>query len=127
MTDMLYGVPDYHGDSVEIRTQPGHFDVAKHEAERARDGFSTYDWWTFDTYIAEVVARAALKFAKDGVGYFEEMGEEGTAEYFIGIAGPLMAWAQGKFELDPVESLRVKNEAKAAMHRFADHFERWWD
>jgi hypothetical protein len=124
---MIYGVSNYHGDEAEIRKDSEHFDVVKHEAERAKDGFSEYDWWSFDTYIAEVIARAALKFVQEGHGYFGEMGEEGTKEYFLGIAGPLMAWAQGKFELDPVEGPRVLTEARAAMHRFVDYFERWWD
>lgn len=128
--DLIYGVPDFHSDEW-VRTEKKddgtpRYDVAKHEAERARDGFSTYDWWSFDTYIAEVVARAALKFAKDGVGYFQEMGEEGTTEYFIGIAGPLMRFAQEKFD-SPEDYGQMIADAKAAMARFAEHFERWWD
>lgn len=126
MTDTLYGVPDFHGD----REQPEDWtaaDVAKHRTQRAEDGFSVFDWWAFDQYIAEVVARAALKFAHEGSGYFEEMGEEGTREYFIGIARPLMEYAQDKFKRDVETQLRVREEAKDAMMRFAEHFPRWWD
>lgn len=123
------GVPDYHGDAwvYEERQEGGApWDIAAHEAQRARDGFSEYDWWHFDTFIAEIIARAALKFAREGHCYFEDMGEKGTAEYYFGIAGALMAYAQDDFD-SAEEGQRRETEAKAAMMRFAEHFTRWSD
>lgn len=129
---MPHDIPDYHGDHWirEERDENGELrhDVARHEAERVRDGFSEYDWWNFDTFIAEIVARAALKFAEEGHCYFEEMGEEGTREYYLDIARPLMRYARDEVATATLEEMQLaRTQAVNAMVRFAVHFERWND
>jgi len=45
------------------------YDTEKHERQRAKRGFSTYDWWGFDSYLTFVIIGGLKKFKKDGMGY----------------------------------------------------------
>lgn len=41
----------------------------RHEKERLENGFSTYDWWNFNSYLSWVIIGGLKKFLKDGNGY----------------------------------------------------------
>lgn len=44
------------------------YDAEKHKSQRAEYGFSTYDWWNFDSYLSYVIIGGLEKF-KDGHGF----------------------------------------------------------
>lgn len=45
------------------------YEKGKHEVERYTQGFSTYDWWGFDSYLSFVIIGGLKKFIADGNGY----------------------------------------------------------
>src|SRR4051794_38000959 len=51
-----------------INKMDAYADPAKHALERASNGFSTYDWWNFDEYIAWVNVQALTKFRDESNG-----------------------------------------------------------
>ena len=44
-------------------------DPEKHKRERVENGFSTYDWWNFNSYLAWVIKNGLAKFIDEGVGH----------------------------------------------------------
>jgi hypothetical protein len=101
--------------------------LERHRTERAENGFSVFDWWSFDTYIAGVIANAVIKFRDEGVGYPANMDPEEWKNLCTEIAEPLLAWSDDKFDLDFKEGEALYDRVKEAMHKFADNFGSFWD
>jgi|SRR5579859_188539 len=102
--------------------------VRRHREERATRGYSTYDWWNFDQYIAGVVANACQDFRTKGVGRPIDMEDEEWMTFLLSIEEPLRAWADDKLSTyDKETSQKLYDDAKAAWHRFADRFSQFWD
>lgn len=108
--------------------------IAQHERERIEYGFSVYDWWSFDTYIAEVIALGARRFRKDGVGYpasYDDDPKEALDSWnkiLKGVEKPLMAYAQDKFETFDIErSALLHKGAETALKLFAKNLGSFWD
>jgi hypothetical protein len=124
--------------------------IKRHQKERMMNGYSWYDWINFDSYIGPVIASAVLKFATDGVGFWpmddEQMNEDysyddSVCENFHATCGAiyfaLTEWAnwdlvkavegapspQDAYAMETV----VYNEAREAMHIFAENLGTWWD
>lgn len=103
-------------------------DWKRHKQERIKYGYSVFDWWNFDSYIAGVIAQGCERFARDGMGYPPDMSSQEWKELCLSIAGPLSRWAcEDRWKLDGPDTEKLYLEAKAALHLFADHFGAFWD
>lgn len=58
----------------------------KFKWQRARWGFSAYDVWDMDHYLAELISEMLLYKAKFGVSYFNDMTEEESQQWLIDTA-----------------------------------------
>ena len=58
----------------------------KFKWQRARWGFSSYDVWDMDHYLAELISEMLLYKAKFGVSYFNDMTEEESQQWLINTA-----------------------------------------
>lgn len=110
----------------EFKDEPDKLE--KHYAERAKSGFSTFDWWNFDTYISGVIANAVKQFST-GHGYpgtFRNMEEFG--EFCKSIYEPLEFYCSKEYaQLPWSEQEPAYNEAIEAMKKFSEHLGGWWD
>ncbi len=102
--------------------------IEKHYAERAKSGFSTFDWWNFDRYIAGVIGRAVRQFA-DGHGYHSDFSNmEDFAEFCKTIYEPLEFYASREYSRLKFDEQAVKyEEAVEAMKKFSERLGAWWD
>ncbi|WMI33488.1 hypothetical protein SEA_KENREY_96 [Streptomyces phage Kenrey] len=102
--------------------------IEKHYAERAKSGFSTFDWWNFDRYIAGVIGRAVRQFA-DGHGYHSDFSNmEDFAAFCKTIYEPLEFYASEEYsELSFAEQDVKHTEAVEAMKKFSERLGAWWD
>ncbi len=99
----------------------------RHYKQRAQKGYSYTDWWSFDTYIAGVVANACEDF-KSGHGLIYGTNEEEMNEFLDSIAKPLARYAENKFEMfDRDEEEKMYEDAKEAMKKFGENLGRFWD
>ncbi len=101
--------------------------LERHRSERSENGFSTFDWWSFDTYIAGVIGRAVLKFRDDGMGHPPNMTEEEFNTLCTEIGEPLIAYGDQKFTVKAKEEEELYENAIDAMKRFSDVLGYWWD
>lgn len=101
--------------------------VNRHNKERAEKGYSRYDWWNFDGFVCGLIANACRDFRLKGVGYGNGFTEESWAEFLLGIETPLRVWADEKFDRFGDDAVTAYEDAKAAMHRFADELGQFWD
>jgi hypothetical protein len=113
------------------------YDLEKHLAERAEQGFSTYDWWNFCDYIAWVNINALEKF-KTGAGYPGQLsGPEEWAELLDqmidGFKAALEINDLGFFEVsDTKENNAARYKAVVArkdkgLALYAEHLNSLWD
>ena len=58
----------------------------KFKWQRARWGFSAYDTWDMDHYLAELISEMLLYKAKFGMSYFNDMTEEESQQWLIDTA-----------------------------------------
>ena len=59
---------------------------AQYARQRARWGFSAYDVWDMDHYLAELISEMLLYKAKFGISYFNDMTEEESQQWLIDTA-----------------------------------------
>ena len=59
---------------------------SKYARQRARWGFSSYDVWDMDHYLAELISEMLLYKAKFGVSCFNDMTEEESQQWLIDTA-----------------------------------------
>lgn len=100
--------------------------LRRHKRERAKKGYSTFDWWSFDTYITWVIGNAALDF-KHGFGYIYGDNDKDHEEFIDSIAKPLLEYSEKKFDVFGDEEVELYENAQAAMHKFADYLGHFWD
>lgn len=99
-----------------------------HKKQRVEFGYSTFDWWSMDSYIAGVIAHACDKFAKESHGHPGDMTYEEWQNYCSGIAAPLKLWASAnRWKLSHEDEMKLYEEVKEAMHLFAERFGCFWD
>lgn len=137
----LYGPSGYRKGTKPDRQirkrRPG--EIKKHKRQRVAQGYSWFDWINFDTFIAGVVATAALRFAEESHGYFAIGGEgldpkyswpEGTAENYTATCGAiyfaLSEWLNHDDSDWDAQQVRWA-EAREAMILFSEHLSSWWD
>jgi hypothetical protein len=104
-------------------------DRSIHTAQRATRGFSDWDWWSFDTYIAWVIANGLRKFRDDGIGYPGYMTEEQWVMILdIAIEGFDLAATKFDWTFGPVEDQREKAaKVNLALDIFKGIHETLWD
>lgn len=100
-------------------------DIRKHKKQRAQQGWSVYDFWGADHYIAAVVAGLAARFRDHGVGYPGRYTAQDWAFILTAIEKPLVNYVM-KSETgdDTPQDFAAADEA---MHLFADHWMDFWD
>jgi hypothetical protein len=102
-------------------------ELSVHRAERATNGFSKYDWWSFDTYLAWVIAGGLKKFRTEGHGYPADVTEQEWNILLDVMIEGFEGWLE-KFEtktLDEEEELRKK--LNVALDIFRVYFVSLWD
>ncbi|MFD4474650.1 hypothetical protein ACFWPU_00835 [Streptomyces sp. NPDC058471] len=95
--------------------------------QRARRGYSTRDWWCFDTYISGVIAKACRDFQEHGRGYPGDMTAEEWEAILDGIATPLEAYIADVCDDTYEEQMAKYEAARVAMHLFAENLGGFWD
>lgn len=108
--------------------------VKKHESERLKNGFSTCDWYNFNTYLAWVIQSGLVKFRNEGSGYPAQLTEETWHFMLDTMIDGFEAFA----ELESMESWDIHTpfDEWAAPRRarwetgrqlFIDNFDTLWD
>jgi hypothetical protein len=100
-----------------------------HKKQRVKYGYSEFDWWNFDSYIAGVIAHACERFANESHGYPGDMTAQQWKELCLSISTPLALWAsRDRWKLSAKDEYEVLYpQVVEAMHKFADHFGSFWD
>lgn len=99
-----------------------------HKKQRVKFGYSEYDWWSFDSYIAGVIAHACDRFASSSNGYPSSMTLQEWKNLCSEIAAPLKKWASNnRWELSMKDQELLYEQVQKAFHQFADHFGEFWD
>ena len=101
--------------------------IRDHRRQRAEQGWSCYDFWGADGFILSVIADIAEKFINDGSGHPIKYTESEWNAILIRIAKPLRTYSSDRFIEDRDEAIRVHDEAKDALHLFAENFSDFWD
>ena len=103
--------------------------IEQHKAERAKSGFSTFDWWNFERSIAGGIGRAVREFS-EGHGYHGDFNnKEDFAAFCKTIYEPLEFYASSEYDkIIKWEDQEPKyNEAIEAMQKFSERLGAWWD
>lgn len=103
------------------------YDAERHKRERVEQGFSTYDWWNFNSYIAWVNIAALEKF-KDGAGFPADLKgmDEWRAELDVMIDG-FKALVRIMDDYDPRTTEHDKAVYDKGMALYAKRLFSLWD
>ena|SRR5258708_7092869 len=100
----------------------------QHKKERVKFGYSTQDWWSFDSYLAGVIASGLERFASEEAhGHPADLSWEEWQNYLNSISVVLRRWENDFWGLPVNEGLELEKDLKEAMHKFADRFTSLWD
>jgi hypothetical protein len=86
--------------TIEWVTSSDKHSVETLRIERAAHGFSVYDYWNFDQYLAWIIWQACERF-KDGNGYPAELD---SPEAWIEILCKIQAGMEAHREIDDINS-----------------------
>ena len=109
----LYAKPEYKMKPLErIKWW---FRRAKYARQRARWGFSAYDTWDMDHYLAELISEMLLYKAKFGMSHFNDMTEEESQQWLINTAAMFKEYGRDFPESEEYKAFcatkkRIKNE-----------------
>ena len=102
--------------------------IARHRAERADRGFSTYDWWSADTFLTGLIANVLHELRVHGVTYPVGWTEESWNLNLAEVELQLRAYAEGKLDVHDAEAQsRLLFAAQEALHWVADYLPNLWD
>ncbi len=90
--------------------------------QRMRRGWSDRDVWSFDRYLAGVIAGGLDKLS-DGISHPSDLTAEQWEDLLDEIAGALLRYRND----DLMNNEITHQEAVAALHRLADRFGDLWD
>ena len=101
--------------------------VKEHRLERAANGYSTRDWWNFDTFIVGLIANAVADFRTHGMGYPGHVTEGEWHVILKRIEGPLRAYANDKFDVFGEDATKQYEAAQEALRLFTEYLGHFWD
>lgn len=101
--------------------------LKRHTEERAKHGFSFYDWINANDYIAGVIAEMAKKFDESGSGYPATMTEQEWSAILKRIYAPLECYIRRTGCETLEEEADLYNDVTEALKLFAEHFASFWD
>ena len=103
--------------------------ILRHRRQRVKRGFSGYDAWNLDTFLAQVIADSMAWLRENGHGYPAEEGmtEERWNEILTEIEVPLRAWAELKHDMDLDEEERWVVRCDHSLELFKRYFFSMWD
>lgn len=101
--------------------------IRRHERQRIKNGYSWYDWISFDTFLCLLLADACKDFRENSHGYPMGSSVEEWNALLTSIEEPLRVWGESKFELKHDEEVAAYEAAIAAMHLVADNLGSLWD
>lgn len=100
----------------------------RHKKQRIKYGYSTFDWWSFDSYIAGVIAHACEKFSTSSAGHPGDMTYDEWKEYCHSISVPLALWASpDRWKMGYKDEMELYSQAQEALRKFAQRFGSFWD
>lgn len=82
-----------HGAPTKIK-----YDAEKHRSQRAEYGFSTYDWWNFNSYLCWVIIGGLERF-KTGSGH-PVYGGVNSMEDWVATLDKMIEGFKARAELD---------------------------
>lgn len=102
--------------------------ILKHRRQRARRGFSDYDVWNLDGYLAQMIADTVAHLRAHGHGYPGNLSNEAEWDAILKrIEVPLRSWAEHKHDMDPDEEDRWMERCRDALELFREYFFTLWD
>lgn len=113
-------------DWLDDPAQTERLDMDRFHKERSDYGVSEYDVWNFDTYIAQVIANGCLWLKTHASGYPGDISDKEWGAYLDSIREPLLRWVENEYE-NMDEYKKLYENAKEAMHKFAERFGNFWD
>lgn len=119
----VYNKDEYYGKK--------DYSIERHESERKNQGFSEYDWWNFNNYIAWVNINALEKF-KTGAGH-PVTDECQSMEDWIAILDKMINGFKAYLDYEVTEDLTAKKweDTKKTMDEglglYAQYFSALWD
>lgn len=102
--------------------------VIRHRRARARRGFSGYDAWNLDGYLAQVIADGARWLRENSHGYPADLnGIEEWKAVLERIETPLRVWAEQRHDMTLDEEERWEERCREALALFGEYFFALWD
>lgn len=95
----------------------------KHRRQRAKRGFSVYDWWNFDTYLSWVMINALEKFRDDGVGHPANL----TENEWTTILNVMIDGFEALILLETEEDEELLRRGEIALDLFRIYYRDLWD
>ena len=125
----LYAKPGYKMRPLEhIRWW---FRRAKHARQRARWGFSSYDVWDMDHYLAELISEMLLYKAKFGTSNFNDMSMEESQQWLIDTAAMFKEYGRDFPESEEYKAFcaakkTIKNEDGSVTVEYDEELSKAW-
>lgn len=94
--------------------------------QRSKRGFADEDTWSFDTYLASVIAGGVRVLQERSFGYPAGLTEEEWQNILDTIANGFEYYVEHKFEFDDAFD-EPDNQFEVAFKLFHDYFGHLWD
>lgn len=102
--------------------------ILRHRRERAQRGFSRYDVWNLDGYLAQVIADSLRELRTHGHGYPGTFpNQEAWNRVLEEIERPLRVWAETQLDMDADEMERWVSRCREALRLLSENFFWLWD
>jgi len=103
-------------------------DRKQFEKERIEFGYATHDWWSFDTFLAAVIAHGLERFASESHGHPGDKTIEEWKDRLHEIAEPLKKWAcEDRWKLSYDAEMELYEQVQDSIRDLADIFGHLWD
>lgn len=103
-------------------------DRKRFKEERVKFGYATEDWWSFDTYLAGVIAHGLNRFYVEAHGHPGDKTMEEWKDELKEIAEPLAKWAShDRWLLSFEDENKLYEQVQESVRKLADIFGHLWD
>lgn len=100
----------------------------RHRWQRAHRGFSVYDTWNLDRYLAQVIADSMAYLRGNCHGYPVSLpNEEAWQAILSRIEDPLRIWAEQSHDMDSDEMERWLDRCDESLGLLRQYFFDMWD